>query len=303
MKTFFKIILLTLLLSTSFQTSLIAVEEKKIENEDELKKKLDTLKWYNWDNPSEHKVLLEEADAEILVMESEYYLRGKKDINQYTWWTLGYEELDSILTIFGDGYTVYVKYFDEGYVTLDDWRSQDTNVWLNEMREIQKSWVEKLKKQKANYIENLNWVNKPEFSQEKRYVNYSYEVFWNGEDGNYKGLESTTLVLGRKGYLDITFVTKIKPDTDLKVLANVSKEFADGIQFKEGSKHSDYKSGDKIAAVGIGGLVAGSLGVKALAKAGVLAKFLPLLAKFWWIILAPIVAIFGFAKSGRKRKK
>ena len=60
-------------------------------------------------------------------------------------------------------------------------------------------------------------------------------------------------------------------------------------------KYKDYKTGDKVAAVGIGGLVAGTLGVKALAKAGILAKFLPLLAKFWWIIIAPIVAIFGFA--------
>ena len=76
-------------------------------------------------------------------------------------------------------------------------------------------------------------------------------------------------------------------------------DFANTISFKEGFKHLDYKSGDKVAAIGIGGLVAGTLGVKALAKAGIIAKFLPFLIKFWWIILAPIVAIFGmfFNKS------
>ena len=39
--------------------------------------------------------------------------------------------------------------------------------------------------------------------------------------------------------------------------------------FDEGFKYSDYKPGDKIATIGIGGLVAGSLGVKALAKTGI----------------------------------
>ena len=97
--------------------------------------------------------------------------------------------------------------------------------------------------------------------------------------------------------LESVFVFVITPDTNLVQDANFSKEFMQYISFKEDSKHEDYKSGDKIAAIGIGGLVAGTLGVKVLAKVGILAKFLPLLAKFWWIILAPIVAIFGFARK------
>lgn len=70
-------------------------------------------------------------------------------------------------------------------------------------------------------------------------------------------------------------------------------EFANTINFKEGYRYADYKSGDKTAAVGIGSLVAGTLGVKALAKAGVLAKLLGFAAKFWWIILAPLVFLGG----------
>ena len=61
-----------------------------------------------------------------------------------------------------------------------------------------------------------------------------------------------------------------------------------------------------MAAVGIGGLVAGSLGVKALAKAGILAKFMPFLLKFGWILLAPLFFIgklFGGNKSKQKSTK
>ena len=309
LKNFFKIIFLTLLLFNAYQTSSIAVEKKKIEKKEERQKKIDTLNWYNWDNPREHSVLLEDSNAEIFIIENEYYLKGNKDINQYSWWVWGNEKLEDVLMIFGSNYTVYVKYIDEGYVTIDDWKSQDTDAWINQMRAIQKSWLEDLKKKNLDYVENLNWINKPEFNEEKKHINYSYEILWNGKDGKFKSLESTSLVLGRKGYLDISFVTKIKPDTDLKSLANISKEFADGVKYNEGSSYEDYKSGDKIAALGIGGLVAGTLGVKALAKVGVFAKLLPLLLKFGWILLIPLVFVgklFGKKnqpRSSSKRKK
>ena len=116
-----------------------------------------------------------------------------------------------------------------------------------------------------------------------------------------------TIITGIRRF-EISFVTKDQnfSSNDLEKMA---VEFANTVTFKEGFKHSDYKSGDKVAALGIGGLVAGTLGVKALAKAGILAKFLPLLAKFWWIIIAPIVAFFGFlgkndsSKVLRRRKR
>ena len=86
-----------------------------------------------------------------------------------------------------------------------------------------------------------------------------------------------------------------------------SKDFVNGVIFKEGFRHSDYKPGDKLAAVGIGGLVAGSLGVKALAKSGILLK----LAKFWWVLLAPLAFMGKFlsgkesssSSRGRRRRK
>ena len=61
--------------------------------------------------------------------------------------------------------------------------------------------------------------------------------------------------------------------------------------FTEGYTYKDYKSGDKIAAAGIGALVATSLGVKALKSGGGAAAaggILLLLKKFWWILLAPL---------------
>ena len=52
----------------------------------------------------------------------------------------------------------------------------------------------------------------------------------------------------------------------LENLKKWPKNLQTQLTFQEGYRYSDYKSGDKTAAVGIGGLVAGTLGVKALAK-------------------------------------
>ena len=69
-------------------------------SQEERTKKLDTLTWYNWDNPENHKTLLKKPNAEIYILESEYYLKGTKDINQYSWWVFGEEDIQSNLIIF-----------------------------------------------------------------------------------------------------------------------------------------------------------------------------------------------------------
>ena len=58
------------------------------------------------------------------------------------------------------------------------------------------------------------------------------------------------------------------------------------INFEEGNRYSDFDPGiDKIAALGIGGLIAG----KVLAKAG----FFVLILKFWKFIAIGAVALFA----------
>ena len=312
-KNLHKTLIIALILVFNFSLQSFAVEKfmlSKDLSKEERGKKLDTLTWHNWDNSKNHKTLLKKPNAEIYILESEYYLKGTKDINQYSWWVFGEEDIQSNLIIFSGDQTIYVKYKDEGYVTIDDWKSIKPENLIAEMRQAQEAWKDQLKEEGRNYVEELNWIYKPTFDQEKSAIYFSYEAAWDGKDGKYKTMETNSIVLGRNGYLELSFVTPIKNETtkiELEQFANLAKDFTVGIDFLEGSKHTDYKSGDKVAALGIGGLVAGTLGVKALAKVGILAKFTPFLMKFWWIIFAPIAAIFGMAnkkKSNvRKRKR
>ena len=72
--------------------------------------------------------------------------------------------------------------------------------------------------------------------------------------------------------------------------------------YSSGAQYTDYKSGDKVAAYGVGALVAGSLGIKGLAKTGALAVLAAFAKKLWFIILLPFIFLFRLV-SGNKKKE
>ncbi|MDA8538709.1 DUF2167 domain-containing protein [Candidatus Pelagibacter bacterium] len=266
--------------------------EKKLLKDDEWEKKIGTLNWKNLDE-KEHYAFIKKTNAKVLILDNEIYLDNYKDINQFSWWAYGHgTEKTMVMHIRGTGYDVFLDYRDDGYVKLDDWKNVNSNNLLSELREIAKANAIYLKEKNLDYVNKIDWIYKPTLNQENKSVSYSYKVDWNN---GQQSMESKNLILGKKGYLESAFVVAYKKDIDLKYESDFSKDFVNGVIFNEGFKHSDYKPGDKIAAAGIGGLVAGSLGVKVLAKTGLLAKLL----KFWWILLAPL-AFFGKFLSGKE---
>tara|TARA_B100001121_G_scaffold310004_1_gene339008 strand:- start:7076 stop:8458 length:1383 start_codon:yes stop_codon:yes gene_type:complete len=251
-------------------------------------KKFYNLNWKNLDIPTHHDAEIPNANATVSIIDSEIYLTDKKDINQLGLILFNDPDPYNNMVIIDEesyDYSIYIEYIDDGYVSIDEWKNLDPKILLEEM-----------KSNKREDIRDIKWVFDPKIYDEK-HVTYSYEIQW--ENGT-KSLETKSLALGRNGYLDIAFVSKVTKGINFKDHADMAIEFANSVVFDEGFKHSDYKSGDKVAALGIGGLVAGTLGVKTFAKAGVFAKFLPLLAKFWWIILAPIAAI-GFLTNKKSK--
>ena len=285
-------IISSLLLILFFCTNGYAVEQKKITDDEQWSKKVETLNWKNLEQ-KEHSKEIKKANASILILEEEIYLDNFKDIDQYNWWNTGLAaEKDSVMLIRGDGYTIYLDYVDEGYIKLDDWEKVNPTNFLKQMNETAKSNAEYLKKINLDYTTKIDWIFKPTLNKENNSVSFSYKVTWGS---GIETMESKNLILGKKGHLESAFVINYREDLNFKEQSEFSKDFVNGVIFQEGFKHSDYKPGDKIAAAGIGGLVAGSLGVKALAKTGLLAKLL----KFWWILLAPL-AFLGKFLSGKE---
>ena len=274
------------------QTNVFSIEKQRITDDDQWSEKISALNWKNRDQV-EHSTAIKKANANVLILDEEIYLDNFKDINQYNWWSFGHEaEQDTVKLIKGDGYTIYLDYVGDGYINLDDWSNVNPKDLLKQMRETAKINAEYLKSRNLDYVNQIDWIYEPTLNKENKSVSYSYKVTWSS---GLPTMESKNLILGKKGHLETAFVVSYNKDMDLKLQSDFSKDFVNGVTFEDGFKHSDYKAGDKIAAAGIGGLVAGSLGVKALAKTGILVK----LAKFWWILLAPL-AFLGKFLSGKE---
>ena len=245
------------------------------DRDDDFEENYFALNWYNLDNSKNHNTEIPTSNSTVNILESEIYLKGEKDINEYSVLVFETEDHTQDMFIKGESYSIYIDYINEGYTSLEDWNDVDPKKLLEDMKSTAKEDVK-----------TVTWLIEPKIFKNTN-VTYSYKVEWN--DGDIT-IETKILTLGRKGHNDISLVAS-QENFSVTELENLAIEFAKTIKFADGFAYADYKSGDKVAALGIGGLVAGTLGIKALAKVGVLAKLLPFLKGFWWIILAPMLII------------
>ena len=297
MKNYFKIILLALLVFGSFQTTSIALETEIIKDEEKWFEKQSTLDWKNFEE-KEFIAPVEGAGGSIKIDSSEIFLTGN-DVNQYAYWTWGYPDY-SLMLIRSGADTIYIDYEGRGYVSIDDWKNVDTNAMIKELNDNAKTVVQDRKAKNLPYATKFSWVHKPQLDRQKNMVYYAYKVEWSDDD---LSLESLSLVLGKRGYTTVTFVTNYDKNISLAAVSKRNKDKASTFIYDEGEMYSNFKTGDKIAAVGIGALLATTLGVKAL-KPGLLVGLALLLKKFWFIILLPLAFIGKlFSSASNKREK
>lgn len=188
-------------------------------------------------------------------------------------------------------YVVEISYEEEGYVSDEDAEDIDYDELLVEMKKSSKE-ANALRKAKGYApIDFVGWAEAPYYDAVNKKLHWAKELNFNDEETNT--LNYNIRILGRKGYLvlngiaDINELNNFNADKDL-ILASVN--------FKEGNQYSDFNPDiDKVAAYGIGGLIAG----KVLAKAG----FFALILKFWKFIAIGLVAIGAAFKKRFKRKK
>jgi hypothetical protein len=275
-----------------FSTNLHAIEKKQIVDDAEWGKKIDTLKWYNEENSKDHTIKIPGSNANIYIYEGETYLLGQ-DIEQYNWWAYGKYNNDLVLKVFGNEYGYIInKPINDGYTKVEDWSDVSPEELIQGLRDANKNEGDGL-----SYAKEVQWIYKPSLDKEKNLVNYSYKVVWSDDSIS---MESKNIILGRGGHIDQTFVFSDLSDT--KVNADRAKAASSDTTFDAGFSYKDFKAGDKIAAVGIGALVATSLGVKVLKGAKATGGILLLLKKFWWVILAPLAFIGTLFGGGDKEQ-
>jgi uncharacterized membrane-anchored protein len=220
------------------------------------------------------------------------YLLGQ-DIEQYNWWAYGRYHRELVLKVFGIGYTYVIdKPTKDGYIKVEDWSDVSPEELIQGIRDANKDQGDGL-----SYAKEVQWIYKPNLDKEKDLVNYSYKVVWNDD---IITMESKNIILGRGGHIDQIFVFSDLSNT--KANADLAKAASSDTTFDAGFSYKDFKAGDKVAAVGIGALVATSLGVKVLKGAKATGGILLLLKKLWWVILAPLAFIGTLFGGGDKEQ-
>lgn len=188
-------------------------------------------------------------------------------------------------TPFDDGaWGVTIEYEEDGNVSDEDADAIDYDELLGDMQESTREASKQRVAQGYEPIELIGWASKPFYDKTTHKLYWAKEVRF-GDSPDHT-LNYNIRVLGRKGVLVLNFIAGM--DQKAVIDANLDGVLALA-EFNQGSRYEDFDPNiDKVAAYGIGALVAGKLA----AKAGLFAAALIFLKKFGILIAVGVGAAF-----------
>ena len=188
----------------------------------------------------------------------------------------------------GEDWFAVFEFDPVGYVKDDEKGSLDADAILEEI----KSGAERGNQERARRgwpaLTVVGWETPPRYNEETNNLEWAVRA----ESEGQPVVNHNTRVLGRGGVMEVTLVC------DPALLQETLPKFKtmlSGFEFVQGQKYSEFRAGDKMAAYGLTGLIAGG-GVAVAAKSGLL-KWL------WKLIVAAVVGVSALAKKifGRKQ--
>ena len=197
--------------------------------------------------------------------------------------------------LYDDASDVFVvfEFFDDGYVTDEDWADIDADALLESVREGSESQNEERAKHGIAPMTVTGWRDRPQYDAASNTVRWAIEF---DEDGSVT-VNAIALKLSRYGYEQLTWVGS---GEQYDTMGGLLVTALDNHAFNESYRYADYQDGDKVAAYGLGALVAAVAGAK-LGK-GILVALLLFLKKGWILVVLAIGGIIGFIKKRRGGK-
>jgi uncharacterized membrane-anchored protein len=177
-----------------------------------------------------------------------------------------------------------ITFDNDGYVSDEDAASIDYTKLLKEMQEATAGGNEERIKQGFGSLRLVGWASPPFYDKATHKLHWAKELEFGGQ--SVHTLNYDVRALGRSGVLKINFVS------EMNKLAEITKVIPAVMAmpgFEQGSRYQDYIPGtDKVAAYGLGGLIAG----KVLSKAGLLALALVFLKKGWIVVVLALAGLW-----------
>ena len=178
---------------------------------------------------------------------------------------------------------VTVHFEELGYVNDGDAADINYDELLHEMVTDTDLESEERVEQGYDAIKLIGWASPPYYDAETKKLHWAKEIKFGTSEVNT--LNYNVRILGRKGVLVLNFIASM--DQLDEINAQIPKVF-EMTNFENGNRYQDFDpSIDTVAAVGIGGLIAG----KVLAKTGFLAVALIFLKKFWFVAVAAFIGL------------
>lgn len=180
---------------------------------------------------------------------------------------------------------VTIEFIDEGYVDDEGAADLDYDDMLESMQADTEDANADRVQQGYEPVHLVGWATPPSYDADAHKLHWAKELQF-GDDPNHT-LNYNIRVLGREGTLLMNFIAGMNqlPDVEANrdaVLASAS--------FTPGHRYADFRPDmDKVAAYGIGALIAG----KVAAKTGLIAAALIFLKKFGVLALAALGGLFG----------
>ena len=208
--------------------------------------------------------------------------------------TLGMLFPDSTGPLSNFTYAIEISYNEDGHVDDEDANDIDYAEMLVELQKDANAANLERKKQGYPTVALLGWASAPYYDATSKKLHWAKELKFEGTEVNT--LNYNICVLGREGMLMMNVIS------DMPYLPLIKKDmnqFLGSVEFNKGNTYAEFDPDiDKVAAYGIGALVAG----KVLGKVGLWA----VIAKFGKVIVIGLIAIgsmFGKRILGFFRKK
>lgn len=250
--------------------SLFAGPETEVAEQEISAEEKEYYAWANqvWDSLNRQKgvIKIPGAGATLTVPENYYYLDAKDaekvlvDVwgNPPSEYTLGMLFPEEMTPFDSDSWAVTIEYEEDGYVSDDNADEINYADLLEQMQDETIASNEWRAEQGYEPIALVGWAANPYYDAAVHKLYWAKEIKFGEQEVNT--LNYNIRVLGRKGVLVLNFIAGIDQKDIIETELNTVLAMA---EFDQGSTYSEFDPDiDKIAAYGIGALVAGNVLMK-----------------------------------------
>jgi uncharacterized membrane-anchored protein len=184
-----------------------------------------------------------------------------------------------------NGWLVSAQYEPSGYIKDDDAQHWDAAKLLETLKEGTEAANADREALGIPPITVTRWIEVPTYASQSHQLAWSAEArLKNGNDPD-PTVNYNTYVLGREGYISLNLITSA---ANIEQEKPIARQLLAAVAFNDGKRYGDFKpSTDKVAAYGLGALVAGV----AAKKLGLLALLAATVVKFAKVIALAVAGL------------